>query len=50
MDTMDNVLNTELKGSVAIITGAGGIGETLAYELGRYGARVVLGDLTPLRI
>ncbi|MGO2240634.1 MAG: SDR family NAD(P)-dependent oxidoreductase [Halomonas sp.] len=48
MDTMDNALNTELKGSVAIITGAGGgIGEALAYELGRCGARVVLGDLAP---
>ncbi|CAD5247998.1 hypothetical protein HALO59_170184 [Halomonas sp. 59] len=39
MDTTDNAFNTELKGTVAIITGAGGgIGEALAYELERCGA------------
>ena len=42
-----SAIDKELDNMVAIITGAGGgIGEALAYELGRCGARVVLGDLT----
>ncbi|MFI0473212.1 SDR family NAD(P)-dependent oxidoreductase [Halomonas sp. HMF6819] len=38
----------ELTNRVALVTGAGGgIGEALACELGRCGARIVLGDLSP---
>lgn len=42
-----NTSGKELMGKVALITGAGGgIGEALAEELGRCGARVILADLS----
>lgn len=42
-----NTSGKELMNQVTLITGAGGgIGETLAEELGRCGARVILGDLS----